>query len=76
MRKPILILLKSVGGRVKVKLKNGATIGGILKAVDPQMNMVIEDAKEYASENPRINYGTAFIRGNNILWVQLLEAFG
>jgi len=75
MRKPIPILLKSVGGKVKVKLKNGATIGGPLKAVDPQMNMVVEDAKEYASEDPHINYGTAFIRGNNILWVQLEEQY-
>lgn len=56
---------------VVVKLNNGANFRGILSSLDDRMNLAMENTKEYVEGVFVKNYGDAFIRGNNVLYISL-----
>ena len=63
------------GNIIKVKLKDGREIKGQLRAMDNFMNLELDDAVEYIDGEPRSRYGEVFLRGNNVLWIQLDSTF-
>lgn len=70
---PLRKLKESINERVKVKLKDETAMKGSLLSIDQFMNLVLADAIELDREgNEKVRWGSALIRGNNILWVELL----
>lgn len=70
---PLTKLKSAINERIKVKLKDNTAIKGSLLSIDQFMNLVLADAVELDDEgNEKIRWGSALIRGNNILWVELL----
>ncbi len=63
------------GNIIKVKLKDGREIKGQLRAMDNFMNLELDDAVEYIDGEPRSRYGEVFLRGNNVLWIQIDSTF-
>ncbi len=61
-------LEKNLGKEVLIVLRWGVSIRGILKSVDPQMNVLIENADEIVNEEV-IPRGSMLIRGDNIIMV-------
>ena len=39
------------------------------------MNLELDDAVEYIDGEPRSRYGEVFLRGNNVLWIQIDSIF-
>jgi small nuclear ribonucleoprotein (snRNP)-like protein len=68
---PINRLRKSHNNFICVRLKDGREYRGYLDAQDQHMNMVLRDAVEYYKGDKIASYGQIFIRGNNLLWIQL-----
>lgn len=68
-KKPLNVLIKSVGSNVLVCLKSRDTYWGRMIRADGYMNVLLEGAKEYNNEGIVTNYGNVFIRGNNILYI-------
>ncbi|MEA2070525.1 MAG: LSM domain-containing protein [Asgard group archaeon] len=64
-------LHKSNKNFIGIRLKDGREYRGVLEAQDDHMNMVLRDAIEYYDDQKVASYGRIFIRGNNILWIQL-----
>ena len=73
-KKPLNVLIKSVGNNVLVCLKSRDTYCGRMIRADGYMNVLLEGAKEYNSEGLVTNYGNVFIRGNNILYICIKPA--
>ena len=71
MEKPLAVLKKAVKNLVIVKLKNGKEYKGRLESVDDYMNLILSKAMELEGDEPAKNYGSAFIRGNNIVYIIL-----
>lgn len=67
--KPINLLSKLRNMKVRVKLKNNSEYVGVMVFCDSYMNLLLDNAEEYRSGEPRINYGRIFIRGSNILYI-------
>ncbi|EPS67171.1 hypothetical protein M569_07607, partial [Genlisea aurea] len=62
--------LKTIRGRpVVVKLNSGVDYRGILACLDGYMNIAMEHTEEYVNGQLKFNYGDAFIRGNNVLYI-------
>lgn len=70
-KKPLNILIKSVGSEVAVALKGRGEYRGKMIRADGYMNMMLKGAKEYENDKIVANYGDVFIRGNNILYVAI-----
>jgi len=68
-RKPLNVLIKSVGSNVIIHLKSRAEYWGRMTRADGYMNIMLKGAKEYNSDGLVANYGDVFIRGNNILYI-------
>jgi len=68
-RKPLNVLVKSVGNNVIIHLKGRGEYWGRMTMADSYMNIILKGAKEYDREGLVANYGDVFIRGNNILYV-------
>eukprot|EP01105_Mastigella_eilhardi_P007784 TRINITY_DN1945_c0_g2_i3.p2 TRINITY_DN1945_c0_g2~~TRINITY_DN1945_c0_g2_i3.p2 ORF type:complete len:106 (-),score=38.00 TRINITY_DN1945_c0_g2_i3:52-369(-) len=60
---------QALGRPVTVKLNSGVEYRGILAVVDGYMNLAMEQTEEYMNGVFKANYGDAFIRGNNVLYV-------
>lgn len=70
---PLRKLKDAINEKVKVKLKDNTYIKGILLSLDQFMNLVLAQATELDSNGEeKVRWGSALIRGNNILWVKLL----
>ncbi|MEX2721882.1 MAG: LSM domain-containing protein [Candidatus Wukongarchaeota archaeon] len=39
------------------------------------MNLELDDAIEYIDGEPSSRYGEVFLRGNNVLWIQIDSTF-
>ena len=63
--RPLEFLASLKGKKVKVYLKNGKIIEGILEGSDIHVNLILNEAKE--GEN---NLGKIFVRGDMVLFVQ------
>ncbi len=73
LESPLKYLRSAVNRVVLVKLKDGTEYIGKLKLSDNTMNLILEECIEVkeGTEEPIANYGTALIRGSNILFVSL-----
>jgi len=72
-KKPLQALRSFVNKQIYVKLKNDLSYVGTLDKTDIQMNLIISNAIEYERDRIMRNLGKVIIRGNNILYVALLE---
>lgn len=68
-KKPLNVLIKSVGNNVTVALKNRGEYYGRMTRADGYMNLMLKGAKEYGRQGLVASYGDVFIRGNNILYI-------
>ena len=67
--KPFDALNKAKDGRVIVELKNQKQFVGTLKAFDPHINIVLEEAEERVDGELKRKIGTVFIRGDTIIMI-------
>jgi len=71
---PLSALKDALNKKVRIKLKDNTSYEGILIALDEFMNVALNDTVELDEENnPKVKWGVTLIRGNNILWVELME---
>lgn len=68
-KKPLNVLIKSVGGNVLINLKGHNEYWGKMTRIDGYMNIMLKGAKEYDQNGLVANYGDVFIRGNNIVYI-------
>ncbi|KAK5272169.1 U4/U6-U5 snRNP complex subunit lsm6 [Exophiala xenobiotica] len=66
---PASFLSSIIGVPVTVKLNSGIVYKGELQSVDGYMNIALEKCTEYVNGQMRRNYGDAFVRGNNVLYI-------
>ena len=69
--RPLNALMKNLNANIIVKLKNGVEYRGRMVKCDTYMNIILDGASEFYESNCIANYGNVFIRGNNILYIQL-----
>ncbi|SNX82310.1 probable U6 snRNA-associated Sm-like protein LSm6 [Melanopsichium pennsylvanicum] len=66
--------LKSVIGKnVNVRLNSGIDYQGVLSCLDGYMNIALEQTVEYVDGQKKNEYGDAFIRGNNVMYITAIE---
>ncbi len=70
---PLKALEKAIGKKVRVRLKSGVEFRGKLVLTDVYMNLILENCEEYEAGDPKKRLGQAFVRGNNILFVQISQ---
>jgi len=71
---PLTVLRSAVNKKVRIKLKDNSTYEGQLIALDEYMNIALSDTIELdENNNPKVRWGITLIRGNNILWIELVE---
>ena len=71
---PLAVLKDSLNKKIRVRLKDNSTYEGLLIALDEYMNIVLSDVVELGDDySPKVRWGVALIRGNNILWVEIIE---
>ena len=70
-RRPLNVLQKAITKQVSVRLKNEIEYRGRMSAVDPYMNVILEDADEQEGGSKKANYGKVVIRGNNVLYIRI-----
>ena len=68
-RKPLNVLIKSVGNNVLINLKGHGEYWGKMTRVDGYMNIMLKGAKEYDQNGLVANYGDVFVRGNNVVYI-------
>jgi U6 snRNA-associated Sm-like protein LSm6 len=68
-KKPLNVLIKSVGSDVLINLKGREEYWGKMTRVDGYMNIMLKGAKEYDQNGLVANYGDVFVRGNNIVFI-------
>lgn len=68
-KKPLNVLVKSVGNNVIVHLKNRGEYWGRMTRADGYMNLMLKGAKEHNRQGLVASYGDIFIRGNNVLYI-------
>ena len=69
--KPLNKLQRSVNKNVMVRLKSDVEYRGKMTNVDAYMNVILNDAEEYADGTLSANYGKVVIRGNNVLFINI-----
>lgn len=70
-KKPLNVLIKSIGNNVVIYLKDRKEYYGRMTRADGYMNIMLKGAKEYDSSGLVASYGDVFIRGNNILYISI-----
>ncbi|MBM3292103.1 ribonucleoprotein [Candidatus Bathyarchaeota archaeon] len=68
-KKPLNVLIKSIGNNVTINLKGRGEYWGKMTRADGYMNLMLKGAKEYDDKGLIASYGDVFIRGNNILYI-------
>lgn len=68
-KKPLNVLIKSVGSSVLINLKGHNEYWGKMTRVDGYMNVMLKGAREYDQGGLVANYGDVFVRGNNIVYI-------
>ncbi|KAG6014861.1 U4/U6-U5 snRNP complex subunit lsm6 [Claviceps lovelessii] len=66
---PSSFLSDIIGNPVIVKLNSGVIYKGELQSVDGYMNIALEKTEEYVNGMKRRDYGDAFVRGNNVMYI-------
>jgi len=72
--KPMELLQTSIGSQVLVELKGRKKIRGKLRGYDTHLNLILEDAEEFATdpetdEQTIIQLDTVIVRGDNVVIV-------
>ncbi len=70
-KRPLNVLLKALNTNVVVKLKSNVEYRGKMVRCDNYMNIILEGATESYESNLIANYGNVFIRGNNVLYIDV-----
>ncbi|MEM3833597.1 MAG: LSM domain-containing protein [Thermoprotei archaeon] len=71
---PLGLIYKVINKHVNVRLKDNTLLYGSLAACDTNMNIILINAEEQNDNGETIvKYGKVFIRGNNILYVQVKD---
>jgi small nuclear ribonucleoprotein len=74
MTPPITYLVKHLGKKVSVSLKNGMTLKGVLKSVDLALNLELNEVIELDQEKNEIEKAeTVLLRGDKIEYIQIIE---
>jgi len=68
---PIGTLKKALGKLIVIRLKDNVKYKGKLESFDQYMNCHLSEAVEIIDDEEVSRYGSIFVRGNNILLVQL-----
>jgi small nuclear ribonucleoprotein (snRNP)-like protein len=68
-KKPLAFLFKNINSNVRIRLKNDTEYRGILVKCDNYMNLILDNTTEYNSNELIADYGSVFIRGNNIIFI-------
>ncbi|BGP03027.1 U4/U6-U5 snRNP complex subunit lsm6 [Rhodotorula toruloides] len=66
---PGAFLKSVVGQEVVVRLNSGVDYRGVLSCLDGYMNIALEQTEEYVNGTKTNEYGDAFVRGNNVLYI-------
>ncbi|KAM5355793.1 hypothetical protein ACJ41O_002439 [Fusarium nematophilum] len=66
---PSSFLSDIIGNPVTVKLNSGVVYKGELQSVDGYMNIALEKTTEFVNGQKRKEYGDAFVRGNNVMYI-------
>jgi U6 snRNA-associated Sm-like protein LSm6 len=66
---PSSFLSDIIGNPVTVKLNSGVVYKGELQSVDGYMNIALEKTEEFVNGTKRRDYGDAFVRGNNVMYI-------
>ncbi|XDA81329.1 hypothetical protein R6Z07F_011303 [Ovis aries] len=66
-------LKKFMDKKLSLKLNGGRHVQGILRGLDPFMNLVIDECVEMATSGQQNNIGMVVIRGNSIIMLEALE---
>jgi U6 snRNA-associated Sm-like protein LSm6 len=69
IKSPADFLQKVIGKRVRVKLNSGIEYRGLLSCLDGYMNIALQETQEFFEGVAKAEYGEAFIRGNNVLFI-------
>ena len=69
--KPLNKLQRSVNKNVMFRLKNDIEYRGKMTNVDAYMNVILNDAEEFADGSLSANFGKVVIRGNNVLFINI-----
>jgi len=72
-RGPSSFLKESVGETVVVRLNSGVDYRGILNCLDGYMNIAMEQTEELVGNVVKNQFGDAFIRGNNVLYITRVQ---
>lgn len=75
-KRPLMMVARYINRVIKVRLKNDLVYEGVMVDCDGYMNLVIEKAVEYEGEGRKATYPRILIRGNNIMYIQLLPMLG
>jgi len=67
MQRPLDVLGSSVEKTVIVKIKNGESITGVLKAFDAHINIWLEDASIQGEKDLKL--GKVLLRGDSIIYI-------
>lgn len=71
-KRPLALITKYLNRNIRVTLKNDLMYEGTVVECDSFMNLVIEKAVEYQDNNKKAIYPRILIRGNNIMYIQLI----
>jgi len=72
-KKPLAMLQKAVNKHVAVRLKNELEYRGKMTNIDSYMNLILLDVSEYNGDALINSYRKVVIRGNNILFVRIID---
>lgn len=72
-KKPIKFLSKYLNEKILVRLKAGEEYRGRMIGCDNHLNLILEDASYYCSEQPITKYGSLIIRGSYIDHIRVNE---
>lgn len=71
--KPLPTIMRNLNKPVKVFLKSDLCYEGTMVECDNYMNLVIDHVVEYIGDNKTAGYQRVLIRGNNVLYLVLMD---
>ena len=72
-KRPLTTLQKNTKKSVIVRLKNDIEYKGKMANVDSYMNLIMTDAEELKDGKTTEKFGKVILRGNNVLFIKLLN---
>merc|ERR1711916_382556 len=70
-KSPSDFLASVIHKRVEIKLNDGSVYKGNLQCLDGYMNCALEQTEEWIGGVHKNTYGDCFVRGNNVLYINL-----